>query len=113
MLDTAYVDDGSVMRRLWEMDLDLLRKEDIQQEYNLLKETCCSSCRRRFEFLVDWDHLEALNRHDCQFLSTTSIIRGNDTTYALDFKMILKAGMTHFPQHLGFLFCSTVKLTMV
>ena len=80
----------------------LLLKEDVRK-YQLLFLSCHPSSKERFYYLVDWDP-EALK---------TTLFRGNPLIHfsviynwgAIEsFAMILKAGMKHYPEHLGFLF---------
>ena len=81
-------------------DLDLFKKEDIQQ-HNLLWELCAhDEGEKRFNYLSNWapDALKSqrsggqLLLHLCTWLNN---IRG--------FEMAFKAGMRHFPRDIGFL----------
>jgi len=86
-----------VLKRL--RDSNLLCEEDIQQ-YDLLGWACYPTSNARFEYLVDWDP-EALK--DCKntgypFILTAAYLGIEH------FVMVLKAGMQHFPEELGFLF---------
>lgn len=106
MIQHCYIGDvgTGVMRRL--RDMDLMKKEDIQ-EYNLLRLSYeHPSHERRFEFLVDWD-LEVLKTSGSLTSSGGMTLLQDSVNCLADvesFLRVLKAGIRHFPQEFGFLF---------
>jgi len=72
---------------------DLLKKEDIRQ-YDLLRHTCKTSAKDKFEYLVDWDPK-----------AVKELLRGISSWSNIGaFTLMLKAGLKYYPEELGFLF---------
>ena len=81
-------------------DLDLLKKEDIQN-FDLLWHFLADGCAQRFEVLAALDP-DSLITARCLF-NEGPLLHHQELTENT-FEMILKAGMEHFPENLGCLF---------
>ena len=90
-----------VLKRLRQSNL--LKKEDIRQ-YDLLWSSCIPEGTERFEYLVDWDP-KALK--ECQYQGNPllhRVIVAWGSNIDSSFTLMLKAGLKHYPEELGFLF---------
>lgn len=80
--------------------LGLLRKNDIQ-EYRLLKATCFSHCRQRFEYLVSWDP-DALIQTRIRNKPLIHYMVLDERDFSIH--LLLKAGFEYHPKTGGVLF---------
>jgi len=80
----------------------LLRKEDIRVYHLVMWWSCKPKSKMRFEYLIDWDP-EALKepQYDDNKLFHCIIIMCKSID---SFTLMLKAGLKHYPEELGFLF---------
>jgi len=78
----------------------LLLEPDITQ-YELLLWSCEPPSKDQFDYFLAWDP-EALENTECGYDRLIHAVI--DIGSIESFVMILKAGMKHFPEHLGFLF---------
>ena len=92
----------------------MLMKDDIQENCLVL---CSmeSEYQRRFDFFTNWnsEYLRPgyLPSKDLVPIHFALIYEANDNEER--FEMALKAGMKHFPEHLGFLFSKYQKITAI
>jgi len=89
------------LRRL--RGFDLFRKGDIRQ-YNLLRWSCHPSVKEIFEYLVDWDQKALKEHHEGNNPLFHVIISSSGSSMTDSFTLMLKAGLKHYPEELGFLF---------
>jgi len=100
-VDLSYIEDDEKCKKVLEQlrELDFFQKEDIRN-FDLLYHFLCDGCAQRFEMLAAWDP-QSLMTSTCN--GGEPLIHDADMTEET-FEMILKAGMRHFPERLGFLF---------
>ena len=93
--DLFYLD---ILTKLCESKL--LRKDDVVK-HHLLFWSCSALSKERFKYLVDWDP-EALEK---TLYEGVPLLQAFANIGELgNFAMVLKAGIKHYPEHLGFLF---------
>eukprot|EP00536_Pseudo-nitzschia_multiseries_P001313 jgi/Psemu1/250426/estExt_Genewise1Plus.C_160140 len=100
MVDDLYLDAIKKLRAM-----GLLKKEDVRE--NVMLHRMCNYLvlpRKRFIYLVDWDPAalsqpDAHGRIPLHYWANTSTILGLD-----DFRIVLKAGLRHFPNKEGISF---------